>query len=232
MSIPVHCPSCREQYHLADEMAGKFVRCRKCQDNFEVPNLDAPVGAAPESRSEVRGNTYHLGRPLGARESSSQRGRGRSRDRDDGRAASSGSSDSTVVWAVLGVLGAVVLLVVLICGGIIWMVSYQTSRTVDKMVDQIDKMKPPAPPIQPVPPVPLEPPPPPINNLQDALAAVRSADPRQKERGAEWLGKQKPDPDATRRQEVVKALEPLVRDADLKVRVAAHHAQVRWIIGR
>ena len=63
MPIAATCPACRERYQLADEMAGKYVRCRKCQDSFEVPGR---AGGGPAARSE----------------GPSERDRPRSRDRD------------------------------------------------------------------------------------------------------------------------------------------------------
>jgi predicted Zn finger-like uncharacterized protein len=41
MSIKVTCPACDEVYRLADDKAGKDVRCRRCNEIISVPDPDA-----------------------------------------------------------------------------------------------------------------------------------------------------------------------------------------------
>lgn len=41
MPIATSCPSCKALFRLADEMAGKKVKCQKCQSLFVVPKSDA-----------------------------------------------------------------------------------------------------------------------------------------------------------------------------------------------
>ena len=40
MPIATSCPNCKALFRLADEMAGKMVKCQKCQSLFVVPNSD------------------------------------------------------------------------------------------------------------------------------------------------------------------------------------------------
>src|SRR5262245_31743436 len=47
MPIPTHCPSCRARFALADELAGKTVRCQRCQTTFSVPQPEALPEAVP-----------------------------------------------------------------------------------------------------------------------------------------------------------------------------------------
>lgn len=41
MPIRAVCPGCQTKYDLAERLAGKVVRCRKCQDKFQVPRPPA-----------------------------------------------------------------------------------------------------------------------------------------------------------------------------------------------
>jgi predicted Zn finger-like uncharacterized protein len=53
MPIATRCPNCRAPFRLGDEMAGKKVKCQKCQSIFVVPNADevaAPAAGASSSK--------------------------------------------------------------------------------------------------------------------------------------------------------------------------------------
>ena len=41
MSIKVTCPACDERYRLADDRAGKDVRCKRCNETISVPDPEA-----------------------------------------------------------------------------------------------------------------------------------------------------------------------------------------------
>jgi predicted Zn finger-like uncharacterized protein len=43
MPIATSCPNCKALFRLADEMAGKKVKCKKCQSLFVVPKSDAAM---------------------------------------------------------------------------------------------------------------------------------------------------------------------------------------------
>jgi predicted Zn finger-like uncharacterized protein len=47
MPIPAHCPQCRATFNLADELAGKVVRCSACSGTFRVPQTSAPAASEP-----------------------------------------------------------------------------------------------------------------------------------------------------------------------------------------
>src|SRR5829696_7977524 len=57
MSMAIHCPNCKALFRLDEEMAGKKVRCQKCQQIFVVtrPELEvsepAPEPEAPPEAS-------------------------------------------------------------------------------------------------------------------------------------------------------------------------------------
>ncbi len=42
MPLVIHCPQCAKRYHVADQLAGKQVRCRQCETPF-VAAAPAPV---------------------------------------------------------------------------------------------------------------------------------------------------------------------------------------------
>src|SRR5437588_9272041 len=42
MPIPTSCPACKTPYKIPDNLAGKKVRCAKCQQAFDVPALPPP----------------------------------------------------------------------------------------------------------------------------------------------------------------------------------------------
>lgn len=46
MPISTNCPNCKALFRLPDELAGKKVKCQKCQGVFSVPSSDA-LTAAP-----------------------------------------------------------------------------------------------------------------------------------------------------------------------------------------
>ncbi len=45
MPVAMNCPNCRAQFRLADEMAGKKMKCQKCQQLFVVPQTEPADGA-------------------------------------------------------------------------------------------------------------------------------------------------------------------------------------------
>jgi hypothetical protein len=47
MAIDIACPSCRQKYHLKDELAGKKAKCVKCGASIAIPAPVAAVAAKP-----------------------------------------------------------------------------------------------------------------------------------------------------------------------------------------
>jgi hypothetical protein len=226
MTIPATCPACREHYQLAEELAGKFVRCRKCQETFAVPAAAPPEPLREREEEE----------PPRPRE----RDRYRERDREDDldrdrerrpsrreRYDEPASSSNAMIFWVMGALGLGLLVLVGVCGGIIWSVSNSAGRAVDQTVDNIKAQHAQAMQQQQQmrPPMPQQPG---IQNVDQALTALRSPDPEQRRRGVDWLIFHQPDPDPNRRRQVVDALEPLTRDQDFGVRTWATHARAIW----
>src|SRR5262249_59053620 len=46
MTISISCPACGAPYNLNDQMRGKTVRCKSCQDTFTVNGSSKPAPAA------------------------------------------------------------------------------------------------------------------------------------------------------------------------------------------
>jgi predicted Zn finger-like uncharacterized protein len=47
MPIRVQCPGCAAEYKLADTLAGKKIRCKKCEAIVPVPKAEQEVVALP-----------------------------------------------------------------------------------------------------------------------------------------------------------------------------------------
>jgi hypothetical protein len=211
-------------------MGGKRVRCRKCQDTFDVPRLDSLSEEAYPDRAGRRPAVERDDLPP-IRERSRRRDPDRDRedDRDERRPRRRSEHplpSNAWVWWVLGGLGALLLAVVLLCGGIVWIVSNEAGKAVDKAVQGFPNMPPP--PLPPPVEVPNFNPLGGFKNLDEALAALRSPDVNQRRGAVEWLVHNRREADPKRRQEVIDALEPLLRDPDLHVRAFARHAQILW----
>lgn len=99
MSIRARCPQCAAEYNLADTLAGKKVRCKKCQALIAVPGPAEAVAPAPASTPTARP-------------------RRRDRDEDDAPPVKKKGS-GLVLWLVLGGVGALLLLPLLCCGGVL-----------------------------------------------------------------------------------------------------------------
>jgi|GEM_PF-2781759 len=50
MPIDVICPKCQTKLRAPEEVVGKNVRCKKCQERFKVPNPGAPVDSAGDTQ--------------------------------------------------------------------------------------------------------------------------------------------------------------------------------------
>lgn len=53
MPVQASCPSCHTSYRLADEMEGKRVRCRRCEQPFLVERQPEPPSEEPEELDEA-----------------------------------------------------------------------------------------------------------------------------------------------------------------------------------
>lgn len=61
MPIPVHCPQCRTLYQVGEQLRGKRVRCKSCQETFLIP---ASPAAAAEPRPRPAADEASAPRPV------------------------------------------------------------------------------------------------------------------------------------------------------------------------
>lgn len=110
MAITTYCPSCDATFKLGDEMAGKKVKCQKCDHVFVVPKEDGETGitaSAPKTMSDASTTEISGSKPppLSKKSRDSERRRDRPREK-------SGSGAGTIVLVILLIVGGV-----LGCGG-------------------------------------------------------------------------------------------------------------------
>lgn len=55
----VHCPMCRTQYQIKDELAGRKAKCKKCSQSFQIPALKRPAEESPEPAEPERTQCPH-----------------------------------------------------------------------------------------------------------------------------------------------------------------------------
>jgi hypothetical protein len=222
MPLTIRCPMCSKDYHLADEQAGRRVRCRECRCEFDVAGLPERLEVVEAPRRGRRGmpNQEIPVVPELVRE--------RPRNR-------------TLLYVLLGG-GACLALSLLACGGVVWMVLSPKPPPVVKQVARGLDIPRPAPP--PPPPAPVEAPAPvaarqaegdgidllgaTIKDFNDALAKLK--DPRflTRLRALEYLGKQKVPDDPAKRKVVLDAVEPLTKDDNTFVKAAAAQVKLIW----
>jgi HEAT repeat protein len=135
-----------------------------------------------------------------------------------------GHGGTIAVVFVLGGLGLALLLVLLLCGGTFFWFTRSVGKKADELIDSAKKNPPQQ--FNAPPGFPFAPATPPINSVADALKELQSGDANRQTAAAHWLQRQPVD--AARRQEVAKALEPLLDDRNGGTRVAGMRAMLIW----
>ena len=107
------CPSCQYQGSIPDEFQAKRIRCPQCKEAFDVASATRPTGAAaarpaPAKRPPVASTAFDDSDRAAAHPSITNAG-GR-RTPGPGHNAGTGSGQSPLVYAALGVGGVAVLL--------------------------------------------------------------------------------------------------------------------------
>ena len=222
MAIRITCLSCRSVYTLADHYAGKTVRCKQCEAAIvvraakgraeeDVDESESERGAGARERIQTRpqaGSHAPSGSQKRARDDDEE-ARPRRRDRDDEE------WDSPPIrrdkhGLVIGLIAVGTGLLLLLGGGVIVVVLLFAGRSENKATDFLTD---------------AEPPPPNADAVTKTLHHLKSADPNTRREAARKLKDTLPD---ERRAEVVKALEPLVNDADFFTRKFAVEALGVW----
>lgn len=219
------CPNCGAAYALRDEMIGKKVRCKKCEQAFVAearpgPSSDGVRAQPPPAESipvvpvvdEPPLDVLLADRPAPERKA---------------------SSATPVLLVVGGVLAGLFLL----CGGSAVLVYWRVARAVEEVQNEFGKQFPPGKPggpagpfgaVQPL--APGEPPPnpgyrPPAN-LDEAAAGLTDGDPRRRADAARWLARAPVHP--SRQAEVARGLEAMLHTPHPGLRAAAAEALVTW----
>jgi predicted Zn finger-like uncharacterized protein len=116
MPIQAVCPECRTVYRLADNVAGKQVRCKQCQAVFVAGAAARPKAEPPqrEVRVVVERPAARPAAPAPAPRRPAGRDRDYDRDRDDTprRAAAARPAANHLPWIVGGAVACTLLLVV------------------------------------------------------------------------------------------------------------------------
>jgi predicted Zn finger-like uncharacterized protein len=211
MAIEVSCPHCLAVYHLRDDMEGKTVRCKKCENPFDA----RPAGKAgttggtkpPAPRTDQVQPTRADGtRGKALRDKDDDRPRRRrydDDDDDDAYAPPPPKKRSVLPW-VLGGVGLALVVLLLGCGGLVYLVFSAGGDAInDAIADGQDPGQPPA-------------------NLNQALAWARNENGFRRHAALDWLAQT--NPEEGRRAEVVQALEPMLngQDADGAGKALAH----------
>jgi HEAT repeat protein len=217
MAIKILCPTCGAANTLDDAKEGKTVRCRKCEEKFTVEAPRPKRKADDEDDDRDSRRAPRRSRVRDDEEDDRPRRR-RARDDDDDdddrprRRAPKKSSGSGTVLIVLGSIAAVLILV---CGGGGLLLYFAAKDAVDEAQAQMPGGPGPAPaPLGggPIPPPALPPQQPQpglqVNNVDDALAALKENERWRQDNGLRWLANAQPD--EARRAEVVAALGPIV----------------------
>src|SRR5262249_13142533 len=113
MSIRAVCPACRAVYAVADEYAGKKVRCKKCQGVF-APGAPARAPADDPPEAELVARPRPRPAPTAPAPRAPPRPPRREDGGDGGRGASRGRPrpPNNVPWVVGGLVGSAAVLVV------------------------------------------------------------------------------------------------------------------------
>jgi HEAT repeat protein len=185
MSITATCAKCRASYALADTMDGKTVRCKKCQSSFIVK----------AARTGVR-TTKDAPPPLGDDEE----------EEEEDEAPPPPPKKKSSMGLVLGIIGGVLFLLFLLCGGTafgIWYFVYSTTHAIKQGIEDIAN-NPPGPGEIPFPGG-NNPKAQGINTAADAAAALKSGDKSKQDAAVTWLNKNAVDP--ARQKDVARALD-------------------------
>src|SRR4051812_15477398 len=52
--LKFNCPSCSQKIQCGEEWAGQQIQCPACHQNIQVPAVETPAAAAPESKSGLK----------------------------------------------------------------------------------------------------------------------------------------------------------------------------------
>jgi len=205
MPIETQCPTCEKPYVLADNQAGKRVKCRHCADSFlvrgpSVPDSDPEENISEDSAPARTGSRKSVIAP----------------DKDKAERSSRpklpSSNTGGFPWALAAVLVGVVLLLLSCLIGFGLYVANKSNEVATAGPGQqgFDPNN-----------VFAE-----VKTVDHAMLLLGQQDAGQRRKGADWLAKQKVD--SARQKEVSRALEKLKDDEDGWTREAVLKALAVW----
>lgn len=119
MSINVQC-RCGKQYVLDDSKAGMTLRCKECGAPIVVPGDE---GGFDDELDEMDEEDFSRRSPSGSRR---------------GRQPSAGGGNTVLYW-VLGIVGGIFLMVVITCGGCMFMAHRAANELIDQAKKEMEK---------------------------------------------------------------------------------------------
>jgi predicted Zn finger-like uncharacterized protein len=229
MSIRIICPSCRTLYALADHLAGKTVRCKKCNDTFTLPSTDTVSSIGVKDKIQTKPQTLPCPLPRDEEEEAPRLRRQRRDDTDDDWPRPYRRSNRGLIIGLIA--GGIGLAMLLMGGGILAL--FFLLRSPSRAVPQVPNV----PVRRPVPPAPLVrngPPdifveddgPPNADAVARALHHLKSANVLVRHEALRKLKDMLPDDE--HRADVIKGLGPLINDADHFTRHWAIEALGVW----
>src|SRR5262245_10109013 len=103
MAVNVVCPGCRTSYPITEDLVGKKIRCKKCQETFTAT---AAKSRSQDDRIQTRPNAAKAGR----RDDDGPRGKGRTDTKKAGKGLLIGAGIGAVVLLIGGGIGAIILM--------------------------------------------------------------------------------------------------------------------------
>jgi predicted Zn finger-like uncharacterized protein len=215
MSIQATCPNCKSSYNLRDEMRGKTVRCKQCQQPFVAGGAvkarvveDEPEEAPTRRPGAIQARPGSTPPPVKGRVVD-DKPRPRRRDDDDDYDDEDDDivrprkKSPVLMYTLLGVGGGALLLVLGCCG-----VGALLMNSGDDGVDAGNPTQPPA-------------------DVAEAVKSVKdNGNVFRRNAALDWLAQAQPD-DA-HRAVVIQALEPVVSGGDLGASDQAAKALGHW----
>lgn len=236
MSIKSTCPHCGESVTVPDQLLGKKVRCKKCQETFLAEDLDGDDEEyLDEDDDQIQAE------PRSSRPATRPRLQDDDEEDEPPRRKPAEKSSTGLILMILGGVAAFLLLACCLPTGYF---AWQFKRGWDSAMADLDQdwdaNDPGVPPNQPpnwpppVNPPPVNPPPvkpgilPGPRDINDALADLNALEGDRRRRGADWI--KRAQVDFGRQVEVTSALEQLLADADERTRTSGLQALAVWAI--
>lgn len=123
MAVTVNCPGCRTSYPVTEDLLGKKIRCKKCQETFTAAAAKSAVAARSDDRITTRppakGGVNGIAHDDTEAEAPRRNGNGRPRPAVRRPAAKEGGNKGLLIG---GIVGGLLVLVTGVCIGV-WLLN-------------------------------------------------------------------------------------------------------------